>query len=58
MEQPVVAADSISYERSAIEAWLAEGNTLSPSTGALLQHMELLPNRALKCLIDGAMGRT
>ena len=57
MMDPVVAADGNSYERAALEAWFAAGNTVSPSTGAPLSHKTLLPNWALKCLIDRALKR-
>ena len=41
------------YERSAIEAWLANNNT-SPITRSYLHRSHLVPNRSLASLIEGA----
>ena len=46
--EPVVAADGESYERSAMEAWLAERGAVSPATGAPLLHTQLVPNHTLR----------
>ena len=54
MREPVVAADGITYERSFLEEWLKR-NTTSPCTGLPLQHMHLVPNLALKRLIDESL---
>ncbi|EOD34457.1 hypothetical protein EMIHUDRAFT_228637 [Emiliania huxleyi CCMP1516] len=43
MSDPVMAADGHSYERSAIERWLATKST-SPMTGEALVHTFLAPN--------------
>ena len=51
MDDPVVAADGATYERAAIEAWLRDGNTTSPLTGAPLPHPGLTPNLALAAAI-------
>lgn len=51
MREPVVAADGITYERSVIEQWLSK-NMRSPCTQAPLPHKHLVPNLALKKLID------
>ncbi len=48
MVDPVVAADGESYEREAMEAWLAERGAVSPATGAPLLHTHLLPNHTLR----------
>jgi hypothetical protein len=45
-EDPVVAADGHTYERSAVERWFAGGNRTSPLTGARLQSTTLIPNHA------------
>ena len=45
-EDPVVAADGHTYERSAVERWFAEGNRTSPLTGARLESVVLIPNHA------------
>ena len=49
---PVVAADGESYERSALEAWLADKGPVSPATGAPLEHTMLLPNHALRSTLE------
>ena len=51
MEQPVLAADGFTYDRHAIEAWLARGKTTSPTTGAPLAHTMLTPNHLVKSMI-------
>jgi hypothetical protein len=51
MKCPVLAADGFTYERQAIEKWLAMHNT-SPMTGAELAHRFLTENFALRHLID------
>jgi hypothetical protein len=50
MEDPVVAADGYTYERSMIAAWLARGNRRSPLTNEPMG-AALLPNRSLKSAI-------
>lgn len=50
MTDPVLAADGYSYERSAIESWLAGHNT-SPMTNGALPHRNLIPNHALRSSI-------
>lgn len=50
MKEPVVTHDGHTYERAAIEQWLASHNT-SPLTGQPLEHKNLVPNRALKKII-------
>lgn len=53
MVDPVVLlADSHTYERAAIVAWLAEHNT-SPVTGQPLDSKEVVPNHTLRSLISG-----
>ncbi|DBA67818.1 TPA: hypothetical protein ACH3X2_014168 [Trebouxia sp. C0005] len=44
---PVIAADGHTYERSAMEQWIAAHNT-SPVTGQLLTHARLVTNMAAK----------
>lgn len=51
MQDPVILADGRSYERSAIEQWLASSKR-SPMTGAALEHNHVLPNVNLKALIE------
>ena len=47
MSDPVMAADGHSYERSAIERWLATKST-SPMTGEALVHSFLAPNHMVR----------
>jgi len=51
MAHPVIAADGMTYERSEIEKWFAENNT-SPMTGEVVANKVLIPNYAIKSLID------
>ena len=57
MSDPVMAADGYSYERVAIEQWLATGAGTSPKTNELLENEKLLPNKALKALIADELER-
>uniref|UniRef100_A0A7S3AKT9 U-box domain-containing protein n=1 Tax=Haptolina ericina TaxID=156174 RepID=A0A7S3AKT9_9EUKA len=52
MRDPVSCADGHTYERSEIERWLATGACTSPSTGARLPHLHVVPNHALRCAIE------
>lgn len=49
---PVIAPDGITYERAAIEDWIARGNKTSPVTRKPISAGSLVPNFALKSLID------
>ena len=53
MEDPVMTADGHTYERAAIEQWLASHNT-SPLTGLPLSTHELVPNEQLARHIQAA----
>ena len=44
MVDPVMDAAGQTYERSAIESWLARGNRTDPMTGEPLAHTNLIPN--------------
>lgn len=46
MIDPVVAADGHSYERAAIARWLTTSD-MSPLTGSVMPHKELVPNYGL-----------
>ena len=50
MKEPVVAADGHTYERSAIETWLAE-NATSPITREPISSNMLIPNFSIKSQI-------
>ncbi len=51
MKDPVIDPEGNSYERAAIEEWLAR-NATSPVTRAPLRACQLVPNRGLKCAIE------
>ena len=51
MSDPVMAADGHTYEKTAIEAWLAAHDT-SPITNLVLDHKALVPNHALRQSIE------
>jgi hypothetical protein len=51
LRDPVIAADGNTYERTAIEKWLAKSQT-SPLSGEALDHGMVNPNRALKKIIQ------
>ena len=72
MADPVVAADGHSYERAAIEKWIAENSVQqyqgygygggssvvnSPKTGAALPNTNLIPNYALRSQIQDFVAR-
>ena len=46
MRKPVVAADGHTYDRSSIRKWLRRSD-ISPLTGTVLRHKELVPNYLL-----------
>ncbi|KAK9724674.1 hypothetical protein RND81_05G091300 [Saponaria officinalis] len=46
MDDPYVAADGYTYDREAIQQWLAENNT-SPTTSQPLPHKFIMPNYTL-----------
>ena len=52
MEEPVLAGDGYTYERSAILQWLQLGHTTSPMTNQPLEHPGLTSNRALRAAIQ------
>ena len=51
MRDPVVDREGNTYERAAIERWLASGHRTSPVTRAPLTPADLVPNRALRHII-------
>ncbi len=54
---PVIGSDGITYERAAIEAWFAAGHNTSPLTRAPMTSRSLVPNIALRTLIQEATTR-
>lgn len=53
MKDPVFTADGHTYERAAITQWLSRSKR-SPMTNAVLEHTRLVPNVALRTLIEDA----
>ena len=51
MIDPVLAADGQTYERRILEKWLQEHDT-SPLTKAVLAHEILMPNQAVRALVQ------
>ena len=51
MEDPVICADGMTYERKEISNWLEHHNT-SPKTNEPLSDLTLIPNNAIKSVID------
>lgn len=49
---PVSTIDGQTYERSAIVEWFGRGKTTSPATGLALSSTTLIPNFALRSMID------
>lgn len=45
---PVIVADGLTYERSAIEEWLRRNGATSPTTLLPLRHTDLVPNVAVR----------
>ena len=52
---PVSAADGHTYERVAIEEWLATGSRTSPTTNEPLQSTTLIPQHTVKKLVCAFM---
>ena len=50
---PVMTVDGHSYERMYIATWFAGGHRTSPLTGAVLPSLELMPNHAMRNLVEG-----
>lgn len=56
MEDPVICCDGHSYDRNGIEQWLAT-HTTSPLTGAELESKQVVPNHALRKVIQEWLAR-
>ncbi|EOD40466.1 hypothetical protein EMIHUDRAFT_60320, partial [Emiliania huxleyi CCMP1516] len=50
MKDPVMAASGQTYERAAIEKWLAMGKRTDPMSGQQLEHTDLVPNVLVRSL--------
>lgn len=53
MHDPQVAADGFTYEGNALRGWLQSGRDTSPMTNLKLEHLNLIPNHALRFAIHG-----
>ncbi|KAI4336125.1 hypothetical protein L6164_014693 [Bauhinia variegata] len=52
MTDPVTVSTGQTYDRASIQKWLEAGNTICPKTGEKLTKTDLVPNTALKNLIQ------
>jgi hypothetical protein len=52
MREPCIAADGFTYEAEAIINWFDEGHEVSPMTKQPLVHRDLIPNFALRSVIQ------
>lgn len=52
MRDPVIVASGHTYDRSSITRWIDSGHHTCPKSGQKLIHMALIPNYALKSLIN------
>ncbi|CAN6313449.1 unnamed protein product [Urochloa humidicola] len=52
MRDPVTAPTGITYDRESIEAWLDTGRATCPVTHAPLRHEDLVPNHAIRRVIQ------
>jgi len=52
MQDPVFSMDGQTYERACIEQWFAQGKRTSPVTNEVLSSLTLVPNLALRKIID------
>jgi len=57
MLDPVICADGVTYDRPTIQAWFDKGYNTSPMSGVELANINLIPNRALKSVIDASLER-
>uniref|UniRef100_A0A1D1Y0E0 RING-type E3 ubiquitin transferase n=1 Tax=Anthurium amnicola TaxID=1678845 RepID=A0A1D1Y0E0_9ARAE len=58
MHDPVVAADGFTYEGEALRGWLQNGRETSPMTNLKLDHLNLIPNHALRFAIQDWLCRS
>ena len=57
MEDPVICADGMTYERKEIRRWFLH-HTTSPKTNQQLSNLTLIPNYAIKSGIDKYLNGT
>jgi hypothetical protein len=51
MENPHMAADGFTYEYASIKRWFDNNHNTSPMTNLPLEHLDLLPNHAIRSAI-------
>eukprot|EP00759_Apiculatamorpha_spiralis_P014450 PhF_6_TR21075/c0_g1_i3/m.30370 len=56
MDDPVVTSDGHTYQRGAIQEWFDSGHETSPLTNAILPNLTLIPNFALRNMIESWKG--
>ncbi|CAN0853598.1 U-box domain-containing protein 17 [Linum grandiflorum] len=52
MRDPVIISTGQTYDRSSISRWMEEGHCSCPKTGQILSNTRLVPNKALRSLIQ------
>ncbi|KAJ7554774.1 hypothetical protein O6H91_05G008600 [Diphasiastrum complanatum] len=52
MKDPVIISSGQTYDRSSISRWIAAGHCTCPKSGQKLIHLNLIPNYALRSLIN------
>ncbi|GMN41256.1 hypothetical protein TIFTF001_010483 [Ficus carica] len=52
MRDPVIVASGHTYDRNSIAQWINSGHHTCPKSGQRLMHMALIPNYALKTLME------
>nr|AGG82490.1 E3 ubiquitin ligase [Datisca glomerata] len=52
MKDPVIIASGQTYDRTSIAQWIDSGHHVCPKSGQRLIHMALIPNYALKSLVQ------
>lgn len=57
MRDPVVVSSGQTYDRESISGWIASGHATCPKTGQVLSNSRLVPNRALRNIINQWCGQ-
>eukprot|EP01018_Ginkgo_biloba_P038396 Gb_13090 [translate_table: standard] len=52
MADPVSLCTGVTYDRTSIEKWLDDGNSICPATMQTLENQDLIPNHTLRRLIQ------
>ncbi|GLJ32783.1 hypothetical protein SUGI_0660110 [Cryptomeria japonica] len=52
MRDPAIVATGQTYDRASITRWIEEGHSTCPKSGQKLLHTNLIPNNALRSLIE------